>query len=121
MATLGGYDLGDIQSEEQVKDSGLFQTPLPRSDSDSAILIDSFGVFRTITITGIYKGTVAEQNTFISNIEGITDGQQSGSTFVSSMTTDTKTVLVQNFRWVKNAGSVNKLDYTLTLLQGNVG
>ena len=121
MASLDGTDLGDIQSEEQSKDSGLFQTPLPRQDSANAILIDLFGVIRTLTITGIFKGTVNEQNTFITAIEGIADGVQTGSTFVSSIRASSITVLIQNFRWTKQKADPNKIDYTLTLIQGTVG
>ena len=120
MASIGGIDLGDIQNEDQVKDSGLFQTPLPRQDSDGAILSDLFGVFRTVTIQGTITGTKTVQNTFITNIETITNGTQSGSTFVSSIRADNITVLIQSFRWVKRAAVETKLEYTLTLLQGNV-
>ena len=120
MASLGGTDLGDIQSEEQSKDSGLFQTPLPRQDSSSAILIDLFGVIRTVTVTGIFTGTVNQQNTFISAIEGIANGVQSGSTFVSSIRSASITVLIQNFRWTKNRADPSKINYTLTLIEGTV-
>jgi len=119
MATLGGIDLGDIQSEDQSKDSGLFQTPLPAADSDSAILIDIFGVFRTITVTGVITGVLATQTTFISSIEGIVNGSQSGSTFVST-TGNSYSVMVQNFSWTKAAADENKLSYTLTLFQGGL-
>ena len=122
MATLKEIDLGDIQSEDQTKDSNLLQFPLPASDSSDAILIDIMGCFRTISLSGIITGTVATQNTFIAAIEGLVDGNQgSGFTFVSSQAgTSDKTVLISSFNWNKQAGDVNKLDYSLTLFQGGI-
>ncbi len=118
----GVIDLGAIQSEEQSKDSGLFQFPRPRADSNLAVLLDIFGVMKTITLTGIIEGTVAEQNTFIAAINAISDGEQISSTFTSSQTTSPANikVFIQNFRWTKQASDVNKLEYTLTLLEGEL-
>lgn len=114
--------MGDIQREEQTKDAGLFQTPLPRANSTDAILLDLFGAFRTISLTGRIIGTESEQQTFISNIEAIADGKQDGSTFVSSFIASpaNRTVFVQTFRWEKNAADESKLDYTLTLFEGGI-
>lgn len=98
----------------------MFQMPLPRQDSSGAILLDLFGSIRTINITGILEGTEAEQRTFITTIEGYAAGAQTGKAFVSSLVTSPASynVFIQNFRWIKNAGTINKLDYTLNLIQG---
>lgn len=120
MATLSGIDLGDIQSEEHTKDSGIFNQPLPRQDSDTQILLDLFGVTRQINLSGILVGTESEQKTFIGQIEGICDGIQNGSAFVSSLITSPSSynVLIQTFTWSKNAADLNKLNYNLTLMEG---
>lgn len=121
MATLGGTDLGSVQTEEQSKDSGLFQQPLPGEDSSGALLIDIFGAFRNISVTGYIIGTVAVQNVFIAAIEAIQNGNQTGSTFVSSQTgTPNRTVLIQSFSWNKEAGDVSRLNYSLTLFEGGI-
>ncbi len=52
MATLNGTDLGNIQTENQNKDSSLFNQPVPGTDSDISILLDLFGVIRTVRIEG---------------------------------------------------------------------
>lgn len=100
----------------------MFQTPLPRSDSSDAILLDLFGTFKIITIDGIFEGTASAQRTFISNIEAIANGAQNGSTFVSSFITSpaSYSVLIQNFTWNKQAGDVSKIGYNLTLFQGGI-
>ena len=120
MATLNDIDLGSIQNEEQNKDSGIFQQTLPRSDSNEAVLLDLFGCFRTITITGIFDGTEAEQRTFIGQIDTIENGQQDSSTFVSSLITSPASykVFIQNFVWTKSAADPSKIDYTLVLIEG---
>lgn len=111
--------MGKIQNESQARDSSLFQRPLPGSDSDAAILLAIFGTLRTLTINGIFSGTLAEQNTFITNMEGIQAGNQTGSTFVSSQTsTANKTVFIQSFNWNFVAGNPNRVIYSLTLIEG---
>ena len=76
MATLNSIDLGDIQIETSAKNSSLFNMPLPLSDSSQSILLDLFGVSRTITVDGIFTGTLTEQGTFITAIEAIQAGNQ---------------------------------------------
>ena len=121
MATLDSIDLGDIQSERQVKDSGLFQQAKPRNDSDNTILSDLLGTNRTITIGGTYTGTTKTAlRTFITQIESISNGQQDGSSYAGGLMTDTKTVLIQSFDWDYSQGTPLKIVYTLTLIQGSV-
>jgi len=119
MATLGGTDLGDVQSERQSKNTQLFQMPLPTSDSSAAILLDYFGVVRTISVEGIITGVDATHVTFIDAIETICGGAQTGSTFVSSKTGyANKTVFINTFEWTVNAADVSKINYSLTLIEG---
>ena len=119
MASVGGIDLGRIQNESQVKDSGLFTQPLVINDSANTILLDLFGVTRTISIDGIKTGSVAVLNTFITDIEGIENGTQTSSTFVSSLSTfANKTVFIKSFRWNYLAGNPGKITYSLELIEG---
>ena len=68
MTSVGGVDLGKITNESSTKSSTLFNTPLPFSDSDEALIMDLFGMSRTITVTGYKTGTVADLRTFVTNI-----------------------------------------------------
>ena len=105
--------------ESSTKNSSLFNQPLPLSDSDQSILLDLFGVGRTITLDGIFTGTLTEQNTFIEAIESLQGGNQTGYTFVSSHTSvSSKTVFVQNFTWTVNKADVSKINYNLSLMEG---
>jgi len=94
--------------------------PMPIGDSDEAILLDIFGVFKTITITGIFEGTKAEQRTFISAIEDIENGTQVSAKFISSfiISPEDYKVFIKSFRWDKSFADINKLNYTLTLFEG---
>jgi len=93
--------------------------PIPTADSSSAFLLDLFGMSRNITIVGIFQGTLAQQNTFITDIEGIADGSQTGSTFVSSHTSfANKTVYIQSFSWTVNKANPGYVNYSLTLVEG---
>ena len=114
----GVIDLGTINSESQTKDSGLFQNTMPRTDSDGALLLDVFGCFRTIVLSGTLVGTETEQKTFITAIEAICNGKQEKADFVSSLTADTKKVFIQTFNWEVVEAVPSKITYTLTLLEG---
>lgn len=114
----GVIDLGIVNAESQTKDSGLFQSPLPGANSNNAILLDVFGCFRTIVINGTYAGNLTQQRAFITAIESIVSGRQVSSTFVSSLTTDSKKVFVQSFNWEVQEANTGKINYTLTLLEG---
>ena len=118
MTSIGGKDLGDVSSESSTKSSNLFNQPMPFSDSDAALLMDLMGMSRTITVTGKKTGTVAQMRTFITDIEGLQIGSQSGLTFVSSWTNVSKTVLIQDFTWDKSEADENKVNYVLTLVEG---
>lgn len=121
MASIAGIDLGAIQSERQTKDSGLFEMPLPASDSDSAFLLDLFGVTRRISIEGTKTGSTATLETFIESIEAILNGNQAFSAFVSSLIASPSSinVLIRNFTWNYRIGSTKILTYTIELIQGS--
>ena len=117
--SVGGIDLGEIQSERQNKNGNLFQMPMPLSDSNETILFDMFGMMRTINIDGIFTGTDAQHVTFINAIETIMDGNQSGSAFISSKTGfSNKTVFIDSFDWRVDKADVSKISYSLTLKEG---
>jgi len=119
LATLNSTDLGTITRETQTKDSNLFFYPLPLSDSNEALLLDLMGTSRTITVEG-YKisTTKATLTTFVTTIETLQNGEQSGVTYVGDFITTNKTVQVQTFTWDWVEADVNRIKYTLTLLQG---
>ncbi len=111
--------MGHVGDEEQTKDAGLFNQPLPASDSDVTIFLDLFGTTKTITVPGVFTGSFAQLNTFIVAIEAIENGNQSGVTYVSSLSTyANKKVFVTSFNWRYMKGSPNKINYTLNLSEG---
>ena len=92
--------------------------PIPFSDSDSTLIMDLFGTVRTITVNGVKTGTVADLRTFITDIEGLQNGEQASLTFVSSWTDVSKNVLIQEFTHDKISADESKVGYTLVLLEG---
>lgn len=120
MSTIDGTSLGNVQNESQTKDSGLFQMPYPRKDSDAKVLMDIMGTSRNINITGKFTGTPTELKAFIAAMEGIQDGTQTGSTFVGDLVTTSKTVLIESFNWSYDKANLNSIDYSLTLIEGRV-
>ena len=117
-ATISGKSLGTVKSENSTKSSNLFNQPIPFSDSDAALIMDLMGTSRIITVTGVKTGTIAQLRTFITDIEALQNGSQSGLTFVSSWTNVNKTVLIQDFTHDKGEADENKVNYTLSLLEG---
>ena len=119
MATLNSIDLGDIQNENQNKSAGLFNTPLPYSDSDESLIADLFGASKSVTISGIFVGANKTQvASFVESIESLNNGQQSGVTFQGDLLSSGITVLIDNFDWNYQKANVNSVEYTLTLKQG---
>ena len=118
-ASIGGVELGDVNSEVSTKSSNLFNFPMPLSDSDEAILMDIFGTSRTITVEGVKTGTVSELRTFVNNIEALQNGEQSNLTFVSSWTNSNKEVLIQDFTYTKISSDESKVGYNLSLVEGS--
>ncbi len=120
MAQLGGYGLGTVRTERHNKRANLFTQPMPLSDSDETLLMDIFGVTRTITIEGTYTGSLSAIRTFILNIESIHNGSQSGSTFSSDLTGNDYTVAIDSFDFSWQQGETVSLSYSLTLKEGSV-
>ena len=63
--------LGTIKSENVTKDAQLFQMPIPLSDSTSAIVLDLFGVNKTIRIDGKFvdeTGSLGNRDWFTGHI-----------------------------------------------------
>lgn len=118
--TLGAHALGTVTSEDSTKDAGLFQMPMPASDSSSAILIDLFGAFRTITIDGIWTSSDGTISTFVQWLDSLVNGSQISVAFVSDKSGVTYNVLVGSVNWKSEEGGVNKVNYTITLLEGSV-
>lgn len=119
MATLAGVDLGTVSDESSTKSSNLFNFPMPLSDSDQAILMDIFGTSRTITLSGVKTGVIADLRTFVNNIEALQNGEQSNLTFVSSWTNANKEVLIQDFTHTKIKADESLVGYNLTLVEGS--
>jgi len=121
-ATIGTKSLGDVQSEESTKSSGLFDMPMPLQDSDKTLIMDLMGTTRTITVNGSFTGTTSELRTFIGDIETLQNGEQTALTFVSSWYTgySETTFLIQGFTHTKDSADENRVKYTLTLLEGSV-
>lgn len=115
----GAIDLGNIQNERNRKATDLFIQALVASDSNAAIILDLFGTIRRISVDGIFTGNNTELNDFIVALGGIINGAQTGSTFVSSLTTfASKTVLVEDFTWNYAKGDPNKINYNLSMVEG---
>ena len=117
-ASIGGKSLGTIKTESSIKNSNLFNQPIPYSDSDAALIMDLMGTSRTITVSGVKNGAVAALRTFVTDIEGLQNGEQASLTFVSSWTNVNKNVLIQDFEHTKDEADENKINYTLTLIEG---
>lgn len=119
MATYKGTSLGYIRSETQTKASNLFNTPLPGSDSDQVIVLDLFGMTRTISISGVITGALATLQTFIATMEGYANGQQTIGVFVSNIHATNKNCYIQNFSYTYSTESPSILNYTLDLIEAS--
>jgi len=93
--------------------------PIPMSDSRDTIMLDLFGASRTITITGIWTAGDGTISTFITWLDGLVNGTQTPISFVSDKSGVPYTVLVQSVKWSSEEAGVNKLDYTINMVEGS--
>ncbi len=119
------YGSPQIQNMKVVKESPTWEILIPTSDSNATIVIDMLGTKKTLVISGITTGTVTQIDSFINGLEGFLNSQQylltaSGLTFTADRPASTSlTVVLKSFDWEYDAGIVNKLQWTLSLIQGN--
>jgi len=116
--TLGGSSLGTVTKEDSTKDAQLFQMPMPLSDSTQAIMLDLFGVSRTISISGVYTTADGTISTFITWLDGLVNGTQSSIVYHSDKSGANYNVLIMNARWSSEEGAVSKVNYDITLVEG---
>ena len=118
--TLTGMtSLGTVNKEDSTKDAGLFQQPLPASNSNQAIMLDIFGASRTITISGVFTGTTAQISAFIVELDALVSGTQSVKVYHSDKSGADYNVLVSSVTWTAEEGAVSKVDYTINLTEGS--
>ena len=119
----GMTTLGTVTSEESTKESGLFQMPLPASDSSSAILIDLFGASRTINISGVHVTGEGGKTTaqFIAELDALISGIQAATkTFVSDKSSTSYEVMINSVTWSSEEGAVSKVNYTINMTEGSL-
>lgn len=111
--------MGTVTHESSTKDAQLFQQPLPMSDSSQAIILDLFGTSRTMTVSGIFTGTGGDIQAFIGQLDTLANGSQVAKTYHSDKTGVDYKVLVNTVEWSSEGGDVNKVNYTLNLIQSS--
>jgi hypothetical protein len=110
--------LGTVQGVSSDKNSQLFQTPMPGSDSSDAFVLDIMGAARNIKVNGIFTGTEAECVTFIGQLDGLITGTQSSRTFTCDIS-KSYTVFVLDVHWEYHNGVVGKVDYSISLMEAS--
>jgi hypothetical protein len=110
-------------TEHQDKDSGLFQMPMPGSDSSSQILIDIFGTTRTIKLTGRFSlgdTGYASVAAFIVALDTLNNGAQTSRTYHSDKSGLDYQVLVTSASWDAEEADVNSVPYEINMVEGAV-
>ena len=116
--TLTGMSsLANIRNERSNKDAQLFQMPLPRTDSNQTLVLDLFGTIRTITIDGTFTTADGTISTFISQLDALISGSQTTKVFHSDKSGVNYNVIVTSVDWRSGEGEVNKVDYSISMIQ----
>ncbi len=119
------YGNPQIQNMKSTKESQTWEILIPTEDSNKAVVIDLMGTKKTLVISGITTGTVTQIDSFINNLEGFMNSQQyllaaSGLTFTADRPASTSyTVIMKSFDWEYFSGAVNKLEWSMSLMQAN--
>jgi hypothetical protein len=123
-AIFTNNNLGTITSEKITKDSQLFHTPLPQTDSKESLMLDIFGAKRDISISGIFNGTQAEITVFIKELDNMVNGNQALNKVYhsdygyGSEGDGNYNVLIDRVSWETEQGAVTKLNYSIEMLEG---
>ena len=115
--------MGSKVLDSHAKDSGLFQMPMPASDSTEQILIDIFGCSRTITVKGVFclgDTGYASVAAFIVALDVLNNGAQTSRTFHSDKSGVDYKVLVTRASWDAEEADVNSVPYTIEMVEGDV-
>ena len=114
-----------IQNMKRTTESQTWEILIPTQGPETVVVLDMMGTKRTIIISGIVTGTVTQLDSFVNNLEGFMNSQQyilaaSGLTFTADRPASTSiTVIMKSFDWEYDAGIVNKLIWTMSLIMGN--
>ena len=120
--SLGTFELGNVNEEDPDIEAQLFTQPMPGSNSASEIILDLFGVEKTIKINGDFiDGTGGKSikqfcDQFVNAING--NQPSSGYAYQSLMVTSSIQVYLQSFLPKYASGDPTRVSYTLTLLEG---
>lgn len=125
--TLGGYSLGNIQSEVVNQSAGVVQIALPDSESSATLLIPTTGPTLKVQLNGIYTGDLSSLQTWVAILQDwISKGGQLSEpniTLITSLNFPSPGISVRviDGSWNWDAGNPKILRYNLTLLQGTFG
>ena len=114
----GIADLGTVKSESFNKDANLFKIPMPREDSDEAIVFDLFGPEATLRIEGVFTGTNAQVLTFIASLQGLINGAQDTNVdYLSDTGMPAFSGRVLSVNWSRDEGSISMVSYTIAIME----
>lgn len=119
------YGSPQIQNMKVDRESQTWEILIPTENSNANVVVDLMGTKKTLMVSGITTGTVTQIDSFINALEGFLNSQQylltaSGLTFTADRPASTSlTVIMKSFSWEYNAGIINKLEWTISLVQGN--
>ena len=122
-ATYGTTTISSFRSELMAQTK---EWPLPSFDSTYTIVLDLFGVKRIITISGnCVSNDTTKIDAFITAMEALISGAQfneatGGYSFTHDIPAGSNiNVVVKGFRYDYVMGVPNRIEYNMTLLEGN--
>ena len=124
------YGTVQIHTMKRSTTANVIDIPIPTSGPDVTIVIDLLGAKRTITFSGIVKGTVTQIDSFVNAMEALIDSNQysitqtspngTGLRFVAARPASTAiNVILMGFDWEYVAGIVSQAEWSCTIQQGN--
>lgn len=125
------YGSPQIQSMKRTTDSQTWEILIPTSGPETVVVLDLMGTKRIITISGITTGEVTKLDAFTNALESFMNSQQfsiiqsvspagTGLRFNADRPASTAiNVIMKSFEWEYIAGNVNKIEWTMSLMQGN--
>lgn len=122
-ATYNSVDLGNVQTEEHIRDTGLTVIPgvhvegQTNENDEKPYTFKFSGVIKRIRIQAIKVDTIANIASFIQTLETWVRSDV-GYTYSSDYVT-MDNMKVEEVSWTINAGVPNVLEYSITFVQSN--
>lgn len=114
---LTTIDLGKVVTEEIQLVNKISKFSFPTQSTAATLSVNLFGKLRTISIMGIYVGTEAEQNAFVTSVEAWANSGIQTSRIYHDSLSNSYYVMCIDFNFSRKTDTNGRLIYNMVMLE----